>query len=170
MNRSIVLLGVGILLLAFALIAFPIVVTGAEQFDFEQEAGIYTMPPAFAVILIGAISTDPRATTVGGAFGNPEAEAEARRSSSARGPPAARPLGYNPREPVRCRYCGSIVTFELAQCPRCARARECRTCGRPLGIVLDRATCPACARPEALCNCPRVPLKPIAAPGRARRV
>jgi hypothetical protein len=170
MNRSIILLGVGILLLAFALIAFPIAVTGQEQFDIEQEAGIYTMPPAFAVILIGAVSTDPRGTTVGGAFGNREAEAEARKASAPRGPVADRPLGYNPREPVRCRYCATIITFELAQCPRCARARECRTCGRPLGIVLDRATCPACARPEALCNCARVPLKPIAGAGRARRV
>lgn len=170
MNRSVILVGVGILLLGFALMAFPIAVTGHETFDFEQEAGIYVMPPAFAVLLVGAISADPRATTVGGTFGNREAELEARRAAMPRAPPAPASLGYNPREPVRCRYCASIITFDLAQCPRCARARECRSCGRPLGIVLDRATCPLCARPEALCNCARIALRPVAPPGRARRV
>jgi hypothetical protein len=170
MNRSIILVGVGILLLAFALIAFPIAVTGHEQFDLEQEAGLYVMPPAFAVLLVGSISEDPRVTTVGGAFGNRDAELDSRRAAAPRPTPGVAPLGYNPREPVRCRYCSSIITFELAQCPRCARARECRTCGRPLGIVLDRATCPSCARPEALCNCVRVALKPVPTLGRARRV
>ncbi|MGB6442202.1 MAG: hypothetical protein WBF81_02765, partial [Thermoplasmata archaeon] len=79
-------------------------------------------------------------------------------------------LQYNPREPVRCRYCGSLVAFDLAQCPRCARARECRTCSRPLGVVLDRATCPLCARAEALCNCPHLPSRPATSTAGSRRV
>lgn len=167
MNRSIIFLGVGILLLAFALIAYPIAVTGAELFDLEQEAGIYLIPPALAVILIGSISTDPRGTTVGGAFGNPDVRFERAASRTAPSPPGA--LLYNPTEPARCRYCPTIIPADLAQCPRCARARECRTCNRPLGLVLDRATCPACGLPEARCRCARIALKPVTTVTRARR-
>jgi hypothetical protein len=168
MNRSILLVGVGILLLAFALIAYPIAVTGAEAFDLEQEAGIYLIPPALAVILVGSIATDPRGTTVGGAFGNPDLRLERPAGRAPSGPPG--PLLYNPSEPARCRYCPTIIAPELAQCPRCARARECRTCNRPLGLVLDRATCPTCGLPEARCRCAHVALKPVPTVARGRRV
>jgi hypothetical protein len=169
MNRSILLIGVGILLFGFALMAYPIAVTGQEQFDIEQEAGVFFIPPALAVLLVGSISDDPRTTTIGGTFGNPDADT--RPTSRPRAsPPTGTALRYNPREPVRCRYCSSIIAYDLAQCPRCARARECRTCGRPLGVVLERATCPSCARPEALCNCPRLAPRPVASVGRGRRV
>jgi hypothetical protein len=167
MNRSIILVGVGILLLAFAMIAYPIAVTGAEQFDLEQEAGIYLIPPALAVILVGSISTDPRGTTVGGAFGNPDVRLEGAGTRSA--PGRSGPLRYNPTEPARCRYCPTIIPSDLAQCPRCARARECRTCNRPLGLVLDRATCPTCGLPEARCACARLALRPVATAARGRR-
>ena len=169
MNRSILLVGVGILLLGFALIAFPIAVTGQEQFDIEQEAGIFFIAPAMAVLLVGSISEDPRTTTVGGTFGNPDTAAT--RPAAPRTPPGPpQPLRYNPRDPVRCRFCSSIIAFDLAQCPRCARARDCRGCGRPLGIVLERTTCPMCARAEALCNCPHVPVRPATSTVRGRRV
>jgi hypothetical protein len=167
MNRSIILVGVGILLFAFALIAYPIAVTGQEQFDLAQESGIYLIPPALAVVLIGAVSVDPRGTTVGGTFGNPDERTD-RTAPRAAAPPTA-PL-YNPNEPARCRYCSAIIPSELAQCPRCARARECRTCNRPLGLVLERATCPACGLPEARCRCPRLTLRPPLSGARARRV
>jgi|HubBroStandDraft_1064217.scaffolds.fasta_scaffold00240_20 hypothetical protein len=168
MNRSIILIGVGILLFGFILIAFPIAVTGQEQFDIEQEAGIYFIPPALAVLLVGSISEDPRTTTVAGTLGNPDLKVG--RTSPARPTtPAARGLGYNPRESANCRYCYSMIPFDLARCPRCARARECRTCHRPLGSVLDRATCPTCARPEALCNCRVLPARPPATVARSRR-
>jgi hypothetical protein len=167
MNRSMILVGVGILLFAFALIAFPIATTGQEQFDLEQEAGIYLIPPALAVVLVGSIAIDPRGTTIGGTFGNPDQKLE-RTAPRAAGPPTA--LLYNPNEPARCRYCFSIIAPELAQCPRCARARECRTCNRPLGLVLDRATCPACGLPESRCRCPRLTLKSTTSVARARRV
>ena len=167
MNRSIILVGVGILLFAFVLISYPIATTGQEVFDLEQEAGIYLIPPALAVILVGSISTDPRGTTIGGRFGNPDADLE--RRAGERPAPDASGLLYNPHEPARCRYCGSIILPEYAQCPRCARARECRTCNRPLGLVLDRATCPTCARPEARCNCSRIALRPVPTVARARR-
>jgi hypothetical protein len=167
MNRSIILLGVGILLLAFALIAYPIAVTGGEQFDLEQELGIYLIPPALAVILVGSISTDPRGTTVGGAFGNPDVRSERAGTRVTPGPPG--PLLYSPSEPARCRYCPTIIPAELAQCPRCARARECRTCNRPLGLVLDRATCPTCGLAESRCRCSRIALKPVPTLTRGRR-
>jgi hypothetical protein len=156
MNRAIMGVGIGILLAGFVLIAYPIAVTGQEQFDFVQEAGLFFLAPAFAVILVGAVQGDPRVTTVGGTFGNPD---EALRRTGARaGTPVDRTgLGYSPYEPVRCRYCAAIITADLSQCPRCARPRDCRSCGRPLGTVLNRVTCPSCARPEALCNCPRLP-------------
>ena len=44
MNRSIVLVGIAIILSGLALAASPIVLTGAEQFDVEQEAGIFLTP------------------------------------------------------------------------------------------------------------------------------
>jgi hypothetical protein len=169
MNRSIVGVGGGILVLAFVLLSFPIAFTGQEQFDLEQEAGLYFIAPALAVILIGAISDDPRVTTIGGAFGNPDMPSP--RAETRRGPgAAARPLTYHPNEAVPCRFCPTIIAPDLAQCPRCARARACRSCGRPLGIVLERATCPACARPEPFCSCPRLPTRPGPSPALGRRV
>jgi hypothetical protein len=169
MNRSILGVGVGILLVGIALIGYPIAVTGAEQFDFEQEAGLFFLAPAFAVMLIGAISDDPGVTTVGGAFGNPDVDAE--RARTARAAPTTKPsLAYHPHEAVRCRYCSAIIAADLALCPRCARPRDCRTCGRPLGMVLNRPTCPACARPEPFCNCPHLPPRTPTGPGLGRRV
>jgi hypothetical protein len=169
MNRSIILVGVAIMLFGFVLIAFPIAVTGQEQFDIEQEAGLFFIPPAFAVLLVGSISDDPRVTTVGGTFGNPDAEPT--RPASGRSSPAGRTgLTYNPHEPVGCRHCSTIIPAELARCPRCARYRECRSCGRPLGFVLERVTCPACARPEAFCNCPHLPPRAATSGALSRRV
>jgi hypothetical protein len=74
MNRTILGMGVAILLIGFALIGYPIAVTGQEQFDLVQEMGLFFLAPAFGVMLVGAISDDPRVTTVGGAFGNPDAD------------------------------------------------------------------------------------------------
>ncbi len=169
MNRSIVGLGAGIFLLALGLIASPIALLGHEAFTLEQEIGLYVIAPALAVILIGAIADDPRVTTVGGAFGNPDVALERLGRARPPGPPL-RPLTYHPNEAVACRYCASIIQPDLAQCPRCGRARDCRTCGRPLGIVLERATCPACAQPEPFCRCPRLPPRAGPNPSAGRRV
>jgi len=161
MNRSVVLLGVGVILAGFALVAFPIAVTGEERFDIEQEAGLLVAPVGLVVVMFGASFYDPTRTTVGGAFGNPEEELPRRRGGPHSGPlPPS--LTYHPHESAACRYCRTNIQYDQATCPRCARARECRSCGRPLGRVLDRVTCPLCARPEAFCNCPR--LSPAAAP------
>jgi hypothetical protein len=139
MNRSIILLGVAIILAGLALVASPIVLTGA----------------GLLVVMIGAVQANPAATTVGGTFGNPDANP--RRSPPAHPAGTGRPpLGFNPREPVSCRYCRTVIAFDLAFCPRCARARECRECGRTLGMAETQTDCPGCHRQEAFCNCPRV--------------
>jgi len=155
MNRSIVLLGVAIILAGLALVSSPIVLTGAEQFDFEQEAGIFLTPIGLLVILIGAVQPNPERTTVGGTFGNPDADVgrPAKSGSADRGRAYT---GFSPREPASCRYCRTVIAFDLAVCPRCGRPRECRGCGRPLGMVEDRTDCPGCHRVEAFCNCARV--------------
>jgi hypothetical protein len=155
MNRSIILVGVAIILGGLALVASPIVLTGAEQFDPEQEAGLFISPIGLFVILIGAVQPNPERTTVGGTFGNPEVDRD--RPSKPRGAELTRTsLGFDPREPVHCRYCRTMITADLAFCPRCGRPRECRRCGRPLGIVEDRTDCPGCHHAEALCDCARV--------------
>ncbi len=160
MNRSIAMVGVGIVVAGIALLSFPLAVLGREEFDYEQIAGLLVVPIGLVVILIGAVSVDPNQTTVTGTFGNPD-EAEIRAAEAVL--PVAAPRRVNPNTPVHCRYCRSIITADLAQCPRCARARDCRTCGRPLGQVLDRPTCPRCARVEAFCNCPHL-VRPIVPP------
>jgi hypothetical protein len=114
------------------------------------------------IMLVALSADDPRATTIGGTFGNPEFDRVARPVPRAAEP--RRSLMYDAREPVNCRYCRTVVTPDLSQCPRCARARWCRTCERPLGAVLDRPTCPSCAREEPFCSCsplarpPRMPI------------
>lgn len=170
MNRSIVMVGVAIILAGLALVASPIVLTGAESFTIEQETGIFLSPIGLLVIMIGAVQANPEMTTVGGTFGNPDVTPE--RPAAAPPPTTGRttPLGYNPREPVNCRQCGSVITFDLAFCPRCARPRECRGCGRPLGMAEDRTDCPGCHRVEAFCNCPRVARPRPAYPTASSRV
>jgi RNA polymerase subunit RPABC4/transcription elongation factor Spt4 len=171
MNRSIVLVGVGIIVAGFALVASPIVLTGSEQFDVEQEAGIFLSPVGLLVVLIGAVQVNPQLTTVGGTFGNPEANPQ--RATPTRTPDAARPTrGFSPREPVHCRYCRTVIAYDLAFCPRCARPRECRGCGRLLGVTENRTDCPGCHREEAFCNCPRLARAPSTVsvgPSRGRR-
>ena len=167
MNRSIAYVGVGVILAGFALVAFPIVWTGHEVFDIEQLAGFLVAPVGLVVVLIGAVSHDPNRTTVGGTFGNPD---EAVRPTGTRPAAPTRDLSYNPKEPVDCRFCRSVITYDLVNCPRCARARDCRSCGRPLGLVLERPTCPTCARAEVFCNCPILArATPAVSARRARR-
>ena len=154
MNRSIAYCGVAVILFGFAMVAYPIVVTGGEQLDLEQELGFLFAPVGLVVVMLGALALDPKRTTVGGAFGNPDRALE--RSGSTPTGGGRERLLFNPHEPVNCRYCGTVITADLAQCPRCARARDCRNCGRPLGFVVSRVTCPTCARIEGLCNCARL--------------
>lgn len=148
MNRSIAAIGIGVILLGIGLVAFPIAVTGQERLDLEQMAGFLIAPVGLFVVLIAAISVDPSRTTISGAFGNPDESVRPTVPATA----APRPRG-GMTPTVYCRFCRAVVPTELSRCPRCARARDCRPCGRPLGLVLDRPTCPSCARAEPLCNC-----------------
>ncbi len=154
MNRSIALVGVALILVGLALISSPIVLFGHETFDLEQGAGILLVPVSLLVVLIGGVQPNPERTTVGGTFGNPEVQV--RRPLSPKPIEAARGLGYSLREPVSCRHCRTMIAFDLALCPRCARPRECRSCARTLGMASDRTDCPGCHRIEAFCNCPRL--------------
>ena len=165
MHRSIAYIGTAVLLAAIALAAFPIWSSGAEQFDVEQELGILLIPFGLITFLVAATTPDPRRTTVGGAFGNPEYDRTSR-AGTARGERHPR-IVVSFREAAQCTHCGTLISPDLAQCPRCARARLCRACSRPLGFVLDRPTCPSCARAEPLCNCPILP-RPTFSPGRTR--
>jgi hypothetical protein len=155
MHRSIAYIAVAVLLAAVALAAFPIWSQGSEQFDAEQELGILLVPFGLVTLLIAGTTPDPTRTTIGGAFGNPEYDRRPRWRRARESPRPRVPPNY--REAVQCLHCGTLIAPELAQCLRCARARACRTCGRPLGLVLERPTCPACARPEPFCNCPVLP-------------
>ncbi len=169
MNRQMVGVALVLLLAAAGLVTFPLWALGTEQFDFEQEFGILFLPVTLGVLLVGLTAIDPTSTTVGGAFGNTDFD-------PARSKPAPVPsrhrLSYDPREEVNCRFCRSIITADLSQCPRCGRARPCRSCARPLGVVLSRPTCPTCARAEALCNCRPIPRAAVvpAASTRGRRI
>lgn len=151
MNRSIAWVGVAVIVLGFGLVAFPLVVSGREILDDEQILGFLLAPVGLFVVLIAAVSVDPRTTTVTGTFGNPDERAP---TGPSEGPTPSRSRLRSPLEPVHCRYCRAVITADLSQCPRCARARDCRPCGRPLGQVLDRPTCPTCAQAEAYCRCP----------------
>lgn len=152
MNRSIMLVGLAIILAGIALVASPIVLYGTEIFTAEQEFGIFLAPVGLLVLLIGAVQANPEMTTVGGTFGNPDVHPD-RADPTTAARPAAR--GFSPHEAVDCRYCRAVITYDLAYCPRCARPRDCRGCGRPLGMSGDLTDCPGCHRVEAFCNCPR---------------
>ena len=167
MNRSVTLVGVAIFLFTVVLVAFPIAFTGHEVFDLEQEAGLVGIPIGLLIVLFGAASADPRVTTVGGAFGNPD-ENVVRRQLGPNSAGRARFLP-GPREAVNCRYCYTAIPSSAAVCPRCARPRECRSCGRPLAFIGAAIRCPQCRRDEVYCNCPRVRQVQIGGTGRVAR-
>jgi hypothetical protein len=155
MHRPIASVGLALVLAGVGLMAFPLVAAGKEVLDVEQIVGFLLAPVGVFVVMVAAASEDPRRTTVGGAFGNPEEPPPPSRVPAMAS--TARPRLRYPDEPVHCRFCRSVITADLARCPRCSRARECRPCGRPLGQVLERPTCPACARAEPMCNCTVLP-------------
>ncbi len=99
MNRSIVGIAAGMILLAFVLMSFPLWALGAEQFDGEQEAGILFLPFGLMILLVGLTALDPRSTTIGGAFGNAEFDPSPPKSTAL--PPRTR-LAYDPTEDVHC--------------------------------------------------------------------
>ena len=150
MNRSLAYVGVGVILAGIALVASPIVLTGKMTIDPVPLAGMVIAPLGLVVVGIAAAQFDPRLTTVHGTFGQDE-PAIPEPAPAPGVVAAARPA--NPKAPVRCPNCRTVMTYDLARCPRCAEDRPCRGCGRPLTTVEDQATCPGCTRAELFCNC-----------------
>jgi hypothetical protein len=149
MNRSLAYVGVGVILAGIALVASPIVLTGRMTLGVAPIAGFIIAPLGLFVIGFAAASFDPRRTTVR-TFGQDEP------------PPRPEPpeelvvaqfRPVNPKAPVRCPNCRTVMTYDLSRCPRCAEDRPCRACARPLASVDDQAVCPGCTRQELFCNC-----------------
>ena len=155
MNRGITLFGTFVLLAGIGFIASPVVLTGVETFTTLLEVGIFTLPVGLAIVLWGASSPDPAATTVTGVFGNPDENAVRQMERAARRNYDVRYLP-GPRETVNCRKCYTGIPWDSAECPRCGRRRECRACGRPLFYITGAVRCLPCIRDEMFCNCPRL--------------
>jgi hypothetical protein len=152
MNRTILGVGVGFLLVATALIASPIALNGSESLTLFAEIGVFTLPAGIAVVLLGGVAPDPSITTVAGVFGNPiENELKSRGQAA---PPAApaRAKG-SPRQPVNCRQCYTLIAWDIILCPRCGRPRDCRACGRRLDWAGSSIVCTRCGQAEVYCNC-----------------
>jgi hypothetical protein len=170
LNRSLTSLGLGILIATLLLLAFPIIVFGHEAFDLEQQMGLVGLPVGLLVILFGAASPDPRLTTVGGAFGNPDENILRREGLVELPTPAARFIP-GPRESVNCRHCYTGIPPGSLTCPRCTRPRDCRSCHRPLTMFGRAIRCLRCQRDEVFCNCPKLVRTPTMTPGtRTRRI
>lgn len=166
LNRTTTSVGLSLLLVAIALIASPEALAGAETVTPLLEIGVFVLPVGLSVVLWGASSPDPRVTTVGGVFGNPEENVMRRTLKPARPTLDVRYIP-NPRESVNCRYCYTLIPWNAAECARCGMRRECRGCGKALYYLSGGIRCLPCARNETYCNCPR--LKRAEPAGRARR-
>ena len=166
MNRTITFLGLFFVLVGLALIASPVVLEGVERVTPLLELGIFILPVGLTTVLWGASSPNPSITTVAGILGNPD-ENEMRRKGAARSIDVRFQPG--PREPVNCRHCYTLIPWEIADCPRCGRPRECRACGRRLYFVSGAVRCLPCVRSETYCNCPRVRRAGAGAAGRTGR-
>jgi LSD1 subclass zinc finger protein len=163
MNRRVTLVGLFFLLLAIAFIASPIPLTGAERITTFFEIGLMGLPVGLCVILYGLSSPDPDVTTVGGTFGNPDENVLARQGR--RAPPVSHVrYASSPKEPVHCRHCYTLIPWDITECPRCHRRRECRGCGRPLFYLSGAVRCAPCVRDEVYCSCPKL-RRNIAPPG-----
>ncbi|MCI4353312.1 MAG: hypothetical protein L3K14_08035 [Thermoplasmata archaeon] len=157
MHRSLALVGVVLVIGAILAVAIPFLVTSAFlDGDAFYGAGLVFLL-GVVLLLRGATAPDPTVTTVGGFLGNPVVD-ESRRAEEALLSPAARHVRYapGPREPVNCRHCYTIIPWDVVDCPRCARPRECRSCGKRLYFLAGAVRCAPCVRDETYCNCPRV--------------
>jgi hypothetical protein len=157
MNRSLALVGVVLVIVSILLISIPFLVTSA----FKVNDAVYATGLVFLVGLVilyqAATSPDPTLTTVGGLLGNPIVD-EARKAEEAITNVPASPVRYalGPREPVNCRFCYTVIPWNILNCPRCGRPRQCRNCGKQLFELAGGIRCAPCVRDETQCNCPRV--------------
>lgn len=155
MNRSLTSLGAALVVLALALLAYPVVVSGAWRIGLPVMVAIVLLPAGLLVVLLGASSPDPRLTTVGGIFGNPEENLLRKRL--VRGVPVG-PARYRPSplESTNCGACYTAIPAGVLDCPRCGHRRECRNCNKPLYFLAGGIRCAPCLKGEIYCDCPRV--------------
>ncbi|MCI4338404.1 MAG: hypothetical protein L3J72_03790 [Thermoplasmata archaeon] len=117
------------------------------------------------VIIFGVSRPDPEVTTIGGWFGSRE-ENLLRRDRSGPLPPPDRRYLPSPRQSVNCVACYTIIPAQVLQCPRCARARRCESCGRRLFELAGAVRCAPCVKDEVYCSCPQLPAPARTSPGR----
>lgn len=170
MNRTLALVGVVLVIGAILAVAIPFLVTSAFQVGYALYGAGLVFLLGLVLLFRGALAPDPTVTTVGGFLGNPVVD-EARRAEEELMTPGARHVRYapGPREPVNCRQCYTIIAWNVVDCPRCGRPRECKNCGKKLFFLAGAVRCAPCVRDEAYCNCPWArPSGPR--PGLVRRV
>jgi len=157
MNRSLALVGVVLVIVSILLISIPFLVTSAFQVNDAVYATGFLFLVGLVILYQAATSPDPRVTTVGGLLGNPIID-EARKAEEAVTHVPLSHVRYapGPKEPVHCRYCYTAIPWNVLNCPRCGRPRQCRNCGKQLYFLAGAVRCAPCVRDEMQCNCPRV--------------
>lgn len=155
-------------LCGIGLIASPEALNGAETVTPALEIGVFVLPVGISTILWGGSSPDPRVTTVSGVFGNPDENELRRLEASGKRNYDVRYLP-GPRESIHCAQCYTLMAWDVAECPRCGRRRQCRACGKTLYFLSGAIRCLPCVRAETYCNCPRVTHRDPLAPRPARR-
>jgi len=157
MNRSLALVGLVLVIVAILVVSIPFLVTSTFQVGYELYVAALMFLVGLAILIRGATAPDPAVTTVGGFLGNPVID-EARRAEEAVTNVPLSHIRYapGPREPVNCRHCYTAIPWNIVDCPRCARPRQCRNCGKRLYFLAGAVRCAPCVRDETYCNCPRV--------------
>ena len=157
MNRTLALLGLVMVIVAILVVSIPFLVTSSFQIGYTLYVAGLLFLVGLIILLQGAMAPDPRVTTVGGLLGNPIVDESRRAEEAIMGVPTSH-IRYapGPKEPVNCRYCYTAIPWDLVDCPRCARPRLCRNCGKRLYFLAGAVRCAPCVRDESICNCPRV--------------
>jgi len=156
MNRVVIGWAVLLLVMAIALMASPIPLTGTEHLTPLAEIGVFLIPASVVTAFAGGLAADPSRLTIGGALGNPDEPVGRERPRPERAPGADRRRG-SPKEPVNCRHCYTLVPWDVLFCPRCRTPRSCRSCGAELEMHGDTIRCLPCGRWEPTCGCPERP-------------
>jgi LSD1 subclass zinc finger protein len=155
MNRS--LTSLGALLLGLGVVGLVVALADPDL----GPATILLLLPTFLLAfglmltLYGVSRPDPEVTTVGGWFGSSE-ENLLRRERPEREGAVDRRYLPSPRESVHCVACYTIIPSAVLHCPRCARARRCESCGRPLFFLAGAVRCAPCVKDEVYCSCPHL--------------
>ncbi|MFZ0830185.1 MAG: hypothetical protein WCB18_05605 [Thermoplasmata archaeon] len=157
MNRSLALVGLVLVIVGILLVSIPFLVTSGFQVGYEFYGAGVLFLVGLVILFQAAIASDPHVTTVGGLLGNPIVDESRKAEEAVTNLPATR-VRYapGPKEPVNCRYCYTAIPWNVLDCPRCARPRHCRNCGKQLYLLAGAVRCAPCVRDETFCNCPRV--------------